>query len=298
MNLNQYWRLEYEKDTYMQHMSDSEVSARARYLIENLTTLELNSKIGLRAMHTTLGRDLMRKFTHVLHELHLRNSGFQKQFMADASVSKAMLNHEKQLKKLNQYAAEKRPHLFKFGKIDHFDKSSFKVSLASSFSDPSLNPSQRDDELALEYLPNPKEVKLTKLNGEAIEGVQHIKLNFEIKRDYYVFCSSLSFDVRLFGDFDSNACLFIYDSEQFAKDLQRLVSSSISILDHAFKPVRYIDPVRPEGGRPKEIEFCKHIKYLYQNEYRHVFIPRDTASNPKHLLHMPESKRYTEIVCL
>lgn len=299
MNLNQYWRLEYEKDTYMDHLSDSEMSERARYLIENLTTLELNGKIGIRSMDTLVGRELMRKFTHVIHELHLRKSWFQEKFMAGASVPVAMLGHEKELKRLNKYAAEKKPHLIKFGNIDYFNESSFKISLASSFSDPSLNPAQTDDELIMEYLPSPKKARFSKLNGEPINGVEHVKLRLEIKRDSYVFCSSLSFDVRLFGDFNSNACLFIYDSTKFANDLLRLVSSSIPVLDHAYKPVKYIDPVRPDGSKPKAIEFCKHIKYLYQNEYRHVFIPRESVEPPTHLfLRMPESKGYTEIVSL
>ena len=299
MNLNQYWRLEYEKDTYMRHMSDSEVSARARYLIENIVTLEQNGKIGLRSMESPVGFELMRKFTHVLQELQLRKGQFEKQFMAHATIPKAMPNQEEELKKLNEYAAKKSPHLIKYGKIDYLSKYSFKVSLASSFSDPSLNPSQKDDELAMEYLPPPKEIKITKMNGEPIEGVQHIKLTSRIERDYYVLCSSLSFDVRLFGDFGSNACLFIYDSEQFAHDLVRLVSSKIPVLDYGYKSVNYVDPVRPEGGRPNEVECCKHIKYLYQNEYRHVFIPRENISNPVHLyLNIPESKKYTEIVRL
>ncbi|HCG8217846.1 TPA: hypothetical protein NJ504_004846, partial [Vibrio parahaemolyticus] len=158
MNLNSFWRMEYVNDPYLMHLSLDELSCRARYLIESLTTLELNGKIGFRNIAQEPGRDLMRKFTHVLQDLDMRKQNFPAMFMQGASIPKAMLGHEKRLMALNSLAINKKPHLVKFGKKEYLEQYSFKVSLASSFSDPSLNAAQMDDEMKAIYTPHPSEV--------------------------------------------------------------------------------------------------------------------------------------------
>jgi hypothetical protein len=269
--------------------------------MENLTTLELNGKIGVRNIkyESELGHILMQKFTHVLQELGVRNENFESMFMKGASIPKAMLGHEKRLKELNLLAKSKKPHLIKFGKKEFLDKYSFKVSLASSFTDPSLNTAQMDDEMKAIYNPHPKDVQLTKLDGSKIEGIRSIQLTYQATQDYYIFCSSAEFDVRLFGDFESDACLFIYDSQMFSDDLYKNVSKSVALEDYGYNKVTYVDPIRPENGTPPPVELHKHIKYLYQNEFRHVFIPQKPSNTPKDLfILMPESAGYTELICL
>ncbi|HCG7131726.1 TPA: hypothetical protein NJ327_004543 [Vibrio parahaemolyticus] len=299
MNLNSFWRMEYVNDPYLMHLSLDELSYRARYLIESLTTLELNGKIGLRNIEQEPGRDLMRKFTHVLQDLDMRKQNFPAMFMQGASIPKAMLGHEKRLMALNNLAINKKPHLVKFGKKEYLEQYSFKVSLASSFSDPSLNAAQMDDEMKAIYTPHPSEVKMTTMDGEDIQGVQSIILTFEATQDYYIFCSSAGFDVRLFGDFEADACLFIYDSHRFAEDLHKAVSTKVRVEDYGYKNVTYVDPVRPKKGNPPPVEFHKHIEYLYQNEYRHVFVPYVSENKPRDLfLSIPEASSYTELVCL
>lgn len=299
MQLHEFWRREYDQDSYLTHLSITELCSRARYLIENLGTLELNGKIGLRDITKEPGLTLMRKFTHVLQELHSRKEGFEPMFLKDSSIPKTMLGQEDKLKRLNKYAIEKRPHLIKFGKRCFLSEYSFKVSLASSFSDPSLNAVQKDDELRAIYNPNPRDFKITTLDGNEVEGILSAKLTFQAPSDYYVFCTALKFDVRLFGDFESDACLFIYDSQKFSDQLYEKVKSKVGILDYGYKPVIYSDPIRPEHKKINSVEFHKHIKYLYQNEFRHVFIPSKDSENPLDLyISIPEADKYTEIVFL
>ena len=50
-------------DLYLSHLSANELSSRARYLIENLTTLELNGKIGIQNLKNKQAHSLMQKFT-------------------------------------------------------------------------------------------------------------------------------------------------------------------------------------------------------------------------------------------
>jgi len=299
VNLNEFWRHEYKSDSYLSHLSLTKLSDRARYLIENLTALELNGKIGLLDIKNEPAHSLMRKFTHVLQEFAVRNKEPEQMFLKGASVPNAMLGQEEKLKELNRLANKKQPHLIKFGKKEFLAKYSFKLSLASSFNDPSLNAAQMDDEMKAIYNPHPKDIKISKLDDSEVKGVHDIQLMYQATRDYYIFCSSAGFDVRLFGDFKSDACLFIYDSQQFSDDLFKKVSNRLLVEDHGYKKVTYVDPIRPDKGRPPPVEFHKHIKYLYQNEFRHVFIPRELSHTPKDLfLSMPESIGYTELICL
>jgi len=165
------------------------------------------------------GLSLMRKFTHVLQELDIRNEGFEPMFMKGASIPSAMIGHEEKLKKLNDYAIQKKPHLIKFGKSTFLKEYSLKISLASTFSDSSLNVAQMDDELKAIYNPHPRDIQMTMLDGRPIEGILNVELTLEAPNDYYVFCSAFGFDVRLFGDFEADACLFIYDSEIFSSPI-------------------------------------------------------------------------------
>lgn len=299
MQLHECWRREYDQDSYLTHLSITDLCFRARYLIENLTTLELNGKIGLRDIRKEPGLTLMRKFTHVLQEFDSRKEGFEPMFMKDASIPKAMIDHGDNLKRLNDYAIEKRPHIIKFGKRCFLSDYSFKVSLASSFSDPSLNVAQIDDELKAIYNPHPKDFKITMLDGKAVEEILSAELTYQVPNDYYIFCTAFEFDIRLFGDFESDACLFIYDFQKFSDQLYEKVASKVVILDHGYKPVIYSDPIRPGHKKSPSVEFYKHIKYLYQNEFRHVFIPDKVSETPPDLyILMPEAEAYTELVFL
>lgn len=299
MKLHEFWRHEYNQDRYLSHLSNVELSGRVRYLMENLVTLEINGKIGLKNIQNEPARTLMRKFTHSHQELVLRNREPEPMFLKGASIPDAMLGREERLKELNEYAIRKMPHLIKFGKKEHFEKFSFKVSLASSFADPSLNTAQMDDEMRAIYHPHPGDITITAQDGRKLEAVTGIELIHEAKADYYIFCSSTSFDVRLFGDFNADSCLFIYDSQMFSDQLLERMSREISIADHGYRQVAYVDPIRPDKGEPPRVEFHKHMKYAYQNEFRHVFIPKNNHNNPKDLfLSLPESKEYTEIVSL
>lgn len=298
LKLHEQWRHEYNQDRYLSHLSDIVLSGRLRYFVENLTTLELNGKIGLKDIRNNPAQTLMRKFTHAYQELVLRKRQPELQFLKGSSIPKAMIGHEARLKELNRYAHDKKPDLIKFGKKEYFEKLSFKVSLASSFSDPLLNAARIDDEMKAIYYPNPSDISVTTRGGAKLEGIKEVKVMFEAPADYYIMCTSSSFDVRLFGDFDADSCLFVYDSQRFSKDLLDQISKQVPVISHASAQVTYVDPIRPNLGAPQSVEFHKHIKYLYQNEFRHVFIS-DTGNNPKDLFfNLPGSSVYTEIVCL
>jgi len=297
MSLNEFWRREYDNDSYMSHLSTEQLSGRAKYLIENITTLEANGKIGIRNVQTGLGSKLMRLFTHVLQELGNRSESFVNNFMFGAAVPKPSIENSQRLIEIEAQYKKQSPHLIKFGKKKWIN--SFKISLAKSFDDPSLNIAQMDDEMKAIFQPHPSELQITDMSGKDISGVKSVEVSFEIDRDYYIYCSSHSFDYRLFGDFDADCCLFIFDSHRFSNDIMNELEKQVVLEDYGFKPVEYIDPIKPEtNGRP-EIEFHKHLKYSYQNEFRHAFIPKDNQSLDKDIfVTIPHLYEYSELINL
>ena len=147
--------------------------------MENLTTLELGGKIGLISIEREPGNSLMRKFTHSQQELVLRNRDPEPMFLKGASIPEAMIGHEDKFRKLNAYAHRMKPDLIKYGKREHFENFSFKVSLASSFLDPSLNTSQMDDEMKAIYYPHPDEVIIKTQDGRKLDGITKVEVIHE-----------------------------------------------------------------------------------------------------------------------
>lgn len=87
LNLNEFWKREYNNDSYMSHLSTEQLSDRAKYLVENVSTLEENGKIGIRTVQVDPGRKLMRLFVHVLQELDNRSELFVNNEGVQNSVS-------------------------------------------------------------------------------------------------------------------------------------------------------------------------------------------------------------------
>ncbi|EIB6494438.1 TPA: hypothetical protein ACHCBX_003361 [Vibrio parahaemolyticus] len=298
MKPNEQRVLDYRKSRYLEHISQELLVDRLRYLIENLVTLELNGKIGMGDVRREPWKNLIVKFTHVQDELSLRGESLPANFLSGCAIPKPMIGLSERLIEINRIASVKKPHLIKFGKKEYFRKNSLKVSLASSFIDPSLNVAQMDDEMKAVFHANPKETLITASNGERIEPIGTVDFTYEIERDYYVFCSSSVFDVRMFSNFDADSCLFIYDSQRFADELISELRKNIDIEDYAYQMVEYVDPVLPHTHKPI-IEFYKHLRYQYQQEYRHVIIPNSTSPKPKDIyLSLKSMVEYSELICL
>ncbi|MDD5175716.1 MAG: hypothetical protein PHQ05_04750 [Sterolibacterium sp.] len=100
----------------------------------------------------------------------------------------------------------------------------------------------------------------------------------EIESDLvYVFCTSEIFDKTLFCDFEVDCCIEIYNSDEFAKRIQRKVMSlastnkSIGLLRGS---ANYYDPgnaVEFDVKNPRTIAFAKDISYAHQKEFRFAF---------------------------
>lgn len=285
----------------MKYFSHDELINRHKYLIENLVTLELNGKVGFLDPNTvSLSSELLEKCTHVQEEFRIRGKQIVAGDLINSAIPKSMMEAYPRLHAINQLATTKKPHLIKFGKKEYLEKYSFKVSLASSFSDSSLNVAQMDDEMKAVFQVSPDKLKITDSQGNIIKPISMINFTHEIEKDYYIFCSSGEFDIRLFGNFEADSCLFIYDSQKFADELITELRSYIDIEEYAYQMVEYIDPIQNNMQYRKPIiPFYKHMKYLYQKEYRHVFLPTENSNKPKDIfITLSSAKDYSELVLL
>jgi len=152
-----------------------------------------------------------------------------------------------------------RGQLFRFSKRRYLepllDTGALTIFPAAIYSDPSLRPAQRDDELAR---------TLSSESG---------RRRMASRTNYYVWFATWSFDPRLFDDFHADACLVINDVHEFTDRLMPAVSEALPDPDWvgAGKPIRYYDPVRPD--RRVFARFEKDFRYAYQREFRFVWEP-------------------------
>jgi hypothetical protein len=299
LKLYEKWNLDYEQNRYLSHLSLSELSERLKFSIENITTLELNGKIGCLSPKSEYGHYWWVKFSHTQREFDLRNAKPLAKFLTSSTIPEALIDRAERLKELNRIVKDKDPDLIKFSSNAYLENYSFKVSLASAFSDESLNPSQYDNELEAIFNPSPSSFTIRNKNGEKIEGISRVELNFKAAEDHYIYCTSREFDVRLFGNFNADTCLLIYDRQKFSELLSDKIRNEVAISRMEYGLVDYFDPVTNDHQKEPTIHFYKHLKYSYQKEHRHVFFHRPTENCPKHLyINIPEIAQISELVCI
>ena len=177
-----------------------------------------------------------------------------------------------------------------------------RVSLASTYNDPSLNTAQKDSELSLGFQIDASGMTAKSEDGQDLGPIHSAKLSLDAPADYYVFCCSHTFDFRLFGDFDADSCLVIDDSQRFAKELETELAELVDIEGMGYGPVQYIDPVRGAHLYFREerpiVQMSKHLRYFYQNEYRLVWVfdPKRLVSPIPHLdLVLPGLPEYSRL---
>lgn len=273
----------------MEHLKERDLQQRAKDIFNNLTLLNEESKISLPPLSTETEKWMI-LWTHVLEEFVVRfgpyPAGFISGFMNEARIpdprSPLASKAANAVKSTNLPKGE---YLFKYGKskylIPAIQKGGFRISPASSYNDPSLNPAIRDKELEIEITINPNLTKINVIDGKTGEPKGPIepignRLNYQSTTDYYVFCLSSAFAPRLFLDFENDACLVIKDVDLFFKRMNVHLSNQLAGWLHTATPVNYIDPL---NCNPNDIDIylAKHFRYSYQKEFRALWIPR----NPK-----------------
>jgi hypothetical protein len=155
---------------------------------------------------------------------------------------------------------------------DFLNDGLLRITPASDYKDDVQNPARQDDELGVQLLRHPSQIKITHHNprtGEDTEivPISDTRMQSTFATNYYTLCLANKYDPRMFDAFKADACLLIDDPER----LTELINEAIPI----FRPglgqtwpvkVNYMDYENPHKEPVPTL--TKDIKYSFQSEVR------------------------------
>lgn len=287
MKLHELWRARYQARRYMEFLTDAELRARFQDVLQNTCTLGFEGKVGL-TLPEDGGRIWLERFTHILDEFAARGAGAPA--MSDAQRETFPINPDS--RRAREAVAYFKSHavrtsascLVKFGKAVHlermFNRGEFRIANARSYADPSLRDALQDDEISKSWEMLPTEITIEAVNKATgakrrLTPIGTVKSTSAVVSDYHVLCFAMACDIRLFHDFDADACLVIREPRRFMERLEPLAGRTLSAQIGQFGPVDYYDPLNSVKGRLGP--FDKHFRFAYQKEFRFAWLPRQHA---------------------
>ncbi|HWA89031.1 MAG TPA: hypothetical protein VG889_03285 [Rhizomicrobium sp.] len=287
---SELWRKQYRQRRYLEHATAAGLEDRTRYTVENAYTLLESGKLGLRRPENG-ERDWVELFTHCHEEYRLRGESFPDGFLTGAKVPRATFPNPPPMVAALKKAGCPRPGTFlvRLGRKEHMrdlhEHGRLRISAASSYSDPSLNPAIRDNELEISTVSLKSEVRIQALDRQSgkpkglIVPLGDVTRTRSSTSDYYVYCLSGVLDFRLFGDFGYDACVILTSPDAFVQRLFKAASAALPGWMGASEPVRYLDPYRSKDAQ-MDVYFSKHHRYWYQREYRFAWLPPKAKAPP------------------
>jgi hypothetical protein len=282
------WRRAYAQRPYLQFSSEQEIAARLRYLMENITTLLPDGKVGVLPPEPH-GKMWIELFQNVLDEYARRSIQPPKGFLKDAHIPRPTYPTPPAAVKALEGIS--RPpegtYLVKYGKREHiselYKRGSLRITPASFYRDPSLNDAIQDDELTLSSQGLQSETQITFVDKagqkHTTSPIGNITRRVRSIVDYYVYCMSTSIDYRLFHDFGYDACVIVRNHAAFEDRLSKAVAARLPNWIGSGGAVNYLDPFT-RTQKDLEVFHGKHHKYWYQREYRCVWTPREVPETP------------------
>lgn len=183
------------------------------------------------------------------------------------------------------------------------EKGALRIAAAAMYDDPSLSPAVRDTELEISVNELPTEVRLMVYDGKTgkakgpLQPRGNITMTAKARSNFYVYCLGGDFSLRMFGDFDADACLIINDPGRFVETTQRKFDCLVPGWDSLASNVSYLDAFAPAGNL--DVHFSKHFRYAYQNEYRIVWLPQETETVLESVfLELGNLEDYCELITL
>ena len=277
-DLESTWRGEYERNRYLRNAPDEFLDERLKGISANLWSNDKDGNVT-QPRRPDVRHSLLKLAHHVILEKLERGlptpSMLDEKVLRDAGVGSYVRP------KLASPFTGGPSGFAKYGKRDHikasFERGAFRIAAASSYLDPSLNPAQADHELEHAVV-TPNEHILMRLYGTDAAG-NEIEIPYtplQLFRymqvaDFYVWCCGLSYDARMFHDFEAEALLMIRDMDAFTARFIAAVKAAKPDLGSRHGPCVYYDPytVNREQLTPM---YSKNLRYLYQNEYRFIWM--------------------------
>lgn len=302
-------RLWYRKNRYLKYIDDKELKQRAKDILCNYLILSEDNKLGLRPWNEG-GNYWFAVWTHVLEEFILRfgpyPAGFSEDFDQDWHIPDPTFPHNKKaIKAFKDIDFNVGNYLIKYGKYDIlksiYENGIIRISPASLFNDPSLNPAMRDNELELSIYTDILNIKIDTINKivnnhrDNFPKEGNLIIRTESISDYYVYCFSSAYDYRLFADFKADSCLIITEPKLFFRSLLKAFADKYQNWKVNGGPVQYIDPLNHNIQRLNEIDLYlfKHFRFCYQQEYRVLWVPPIAVNDLKPIfLQLTDIKKY------
>lgn len=295
MKRQELWRQQYREKRYMSHLDDDELRQRAKDVCLNILVLTDQTKIGLLPIANT-DDYWIELWTQVLEEFKIRfgpyPAGFTNGFIKDVAIPDPSSPLASKAAAAIQQHLLSGHYLVKYGKNRHLGDTlksgALRISPASFYKDPSLNPAVRDDELQLSVQPHPSQCRIKAVShktGQPIFAPEHVRkftYTEKSRTDYYVYCLSSNLAPRLFLDFDADACVVITHPHSF---LNRLLAAFKNLFPNWLSnaiPVKYIDPLNTPAGSFDVFSY-KHFRYAYQKEFRVIWLPPSPINNLQHV---------------
>jgi hypothetical protein len=286
---------EYARTRYLGLLSDEALFARYRTLY--VGTMDLNDEGYLTPTKWDRWSD---KWIHTAMEITLRSLSLKdERAKPDWSFVRTPLMLRAVAARSRRNLAWGRKLLVKYGSRRFLratlDDGVIRISPASSYEDPTLNAARRDQELQRQLTDFGFEVTATlgPIGNTASEEEQELyTTTIQSAMDYYIFCLAGGYELRLFDDFEADACLAITDPERFALSLGKAFADQLPGWHYGCQFVRYIDKVQPIADRADFQHeafapfFCKDFRYAYQKEVRAAWLPPDPKTPHPPLDHL------------
>ena len=302
------WSEEYTASRYMEHLNEEELVQRLKDIVDNLTVMNRYGGLHLRLPNSDSDYFFM-LWCHIRKEYVLRGQGYSFGItMGKIPLPRATWpGTTRAIEAISQIAQLEGNFLIKYGKRKYlqqtYNDGLIHLFPGTYYDDPSLNPALRDRELELtvEALPSETQMYLidehTGEKKQKLSPIKNIKITYFSKSDYYVYCMSHTYDIKLFHDFDADCCLIIKNPKEFIARLTTKFRDSMLGWTEWHQRVKYIDPLTSRGS--PDIFFSKHFKYTYQKEYRIVWLPPSIVQklNPV-VLALGSLTDYTELFIL
>ncbi len=289
MKRHELWRLQYRQKRHMEYISQAELEKRLEDVFRNSLILTEEGKIGLRPIPEA-GEYWAVMGTHLLEEMSLRGTGMPRgnRLSPEIFPKATWPRVPSAAKMLKGREFEEGCCLFKYGKKKYLkkmhDDGVIRVVPATFYNEASLNSAIKDDERILSVFHHPASVNITHVDRNTgketkIKSTGNVKTTFELSTNYYVYCMSYVFDLRLFDDFQADACVVIHDAKDFLNRIDTSSKKLIRFCKFITDQVRYVDPLNPPEEKDIDLFFCKHFRYSYQKEMRSVWVPEKVVEH-------------------
>jgi len=287
MKRHEYWRQAYRKDRYLEPYGLAELKRRAEIVTNN--DLDLSDELKLVIFKSCQKFDYwLIAWTHLLEEFQLRSFNpltvFESGMLPKIKMDwPGLATGVRQFQRLN---LKDGTFIAKYGKRRFLsralERGDVHINPASFYNDPSLNSAIHDDELSIKvFRRSPLLDAAAKENVGDLGGVGSrfgvITETLRAPTNFYVYCMSVEFSPRLFGDFESDACLVV-DPREFFSRIAETTADLLKGWRCFLTPITYVDPFLYQR-EPLDMVRCKSYEFAYQKEIRTYWLPPEPKAD-------------------